>query len=276
VSSVPGVAASRAASRRAGGRRRFSRPVRIVVTIVNLTVFFLIWEFLPVIMDVPRLFLPRFSEVIQEYGEIHEDGLLIESVAVSLRIYLVGMFISIGISIPLGLILGSVKILDKVMTPYIWIIYTTPMIIFMPMILLWVGINDVARVVLVVISSIPAIVVVVMEGVKTVESSLLRAAKSFGADRRRLFTKVVMPSTVPFIGTGVKMGISRGLIGLFIGELFVVHEGIGYVIELGQKVFDTPRIYAMLLLFVCFCLIMVGTAQYIERRLSRWRSPLSI
>jgi taurine transport system permease protein len=276
VSTVPGVAPARGAARAAGGRRKFSRPVRIGVTIVNLALFFTLWEFLPVMMDIPKLFLPRFSEVIEQYGLLHEDGELVGNVIVSLRVYLVGMAISIGISVPLGLILGSVKFLDRVITPYIWVIYTTPMIIFMPLILLWVGINDVARVVLVVISSIPAIVVVVMEGVKTVDSALLRAARSFGADRRRLFTKVVVPSTIPFIGTGVKMGISRGLIGLFIGELFVVHEGIGYVIELAQKVFNTPRIYAMLLLFVCFCLVMVGTAQYIERKLSRWRAPQSI
>ena len=122
------------------------------------------------------------------------------------------------------------------------------------------------------VSAVPAILVVVMEGVKTVDNSLLKAAKSFGADRRRLFTHIIFPSTVPFIATGVKMGISRGLIGLFVGELFTAADGIGYVITLASKVFNTARIYAMLLIFVVFSVVMVGIGQMVERRLSAWRT----
>jgi taurine transport system permease protein len=152
------------------------------------------------------------------------------------------------------------------------VIYTTPLIILMPLILLWVGINDTAGVLLVFISAVPAIVVVVMEGVKTVDNSLLKAARSFGADKLRLFTRVVLPSTIPFIGTGVKMGVSRGLIGLFVGELFSSGNGIGYIIEEASKKFNVDRVYAMLLMFVSFSLVMVGVSQYIEKRLSVWRS----
>jgi ABC-type nitrate/sulfonate/bicarbonate transport system permease component len=72
------------------------------------------------------------------------------------------------------------------------------------------------------------------------------------------------------------MGVSRGLIGLFIGELFTSADGIGYIIELAGKVFNTARVYAMLFVFVLFSVAMVGTAQYVERRLSAWRSQASL
>jgi NitT/TauT family transport system permease protein len=169
-------------------------------------------------------------------------------------------------------VLGGIKILDRIISPYLWVIYTSPLIIFMPLILLWVGINNTARVVLVFISAVPAIVVVVMEGVKTVDISLLRAARSFGAGRTTLFAKVVLPATIPFIATGVKMGVTRGLIGLFVGELFTSTNGIGYIIELSSKVFNMSRVFAMLLIFVLFSVSMVGLAQYVERRLSAWRT----
>jgi NitT/TauT family transport system permease protein len=115
-----------------------------------------------------------------------------------------------------------------------------------------------------------------MEGVKTVDNSLLRAARSFGADKLRLFTHVILPSTIPFVGTGVKMGVSRGLIGLFVGELFTSANGIGYIIELASKVFNTARVYAMLAMFVAFSVAMVGLSQYVERRLSTWRSTPNV
>ncbi|MGH2819196.1 MAG: ABC transporter permease [Actinomycetota bacterium] len=273
--SAPAAATSAAttASRAGGyGRRRFTRRQRAIITIVNVALFFTTWEIAPLILDLPPLFLPRLSEIAAEIPRMHSEGVLIPNVFKSLRVYVTGMALSVIVAVPLGLLLGAVKVLDRILSPYLWVIYTTPLIILMPLILLWVGINDAARVLLVFISAIPAIIVVVMEGVKTVDNSLLKAARSFGADKARLFTHVVFPSTIPFIGTGVKMGVSRGLIGLFVGELFTSADGIGYVIELASKIFNTARVYAMLLMFVVFSLAMVGLSQYLERKLSSWRS----
>lgn len=154
-----------------------------------------------------------------------------------------------------------------------WAVYTTPRLILMPLILLWVGINDTARIVIIVLSAVPATLVVVMEGVKTVDNSLIRAAKSFGASRFRLFRSVVLPSTVPFVATGIRMGVSRGLIGLFIGELFTAANGIGYIITLASKTFNSARTYGMLLIFIMFCVAMVGLSQLLERKVSAWRAP---
>jgi ABC-type nitrate/sulfonate/bicarbonate transport system permease component len=253
-------------------RRMFTRKQRVIITVVNLALFLVVWETAPVVLGVPDLFLPRLSEVLGEFPQMHEEGVLVENVLISLRVYLTGMALSIVVAVPLGFVLGGVKILDRVLSPYLWAVYTTPLIILMPLILLWVGINDTARVLLVFVSAVPAIVVVVMEGVKTVDNSMLRAARSFGAGKLRLFTHVILPSTIPFIGTGVKMGVSRGLIGLFVGELFTGDTGLGLLITLAQKVFDIPRVFALIGMFVAFSVAMVGVSQYIERKLSAWRT----
>lgn len=254
------------------GRKRFTTKQRVVVTIINLAIFCVLWQVIPTVLDIPRIFLPKLSEIFAQYPKMIEEGVFFSNVLVSIRIYVVGMVMAIAVGVPLGLLIGGIRILDKVLLPYLWAVYATPLIVMMPLILLWVGINERARYLLIIVSAVPAIVVIAMEGVKTVEPSLLRAARSFGADRRVLFTKVVIPSTIPFIGTGVKMGMSRGLIGLFVGELFTAATGIGYVIALAGKVFNISRVYAMLLMFVAFSVVMVGLAQYVERRLSVWRS----
>jgi NitT/TauT family transport system permease protein len=262
----------RARGVRPGPRGPFSRRFKIIVTVINVALFCVALEVLPIVLDIPPLFLPPLSEILEEIRLLNEQGILVENLLISLRIYLIGMALSIAIGVPLGLLLGAFRSLDRFLSPYVWVIYTTPLIILMPLILLWVGINNTARVLLIVVSAVPAVLVVVMEGVKTVDNSLLKAAKSFGADRRRLFTHIIFPSTVPFIATGVKMGISRGLIGLFVGELFTAADGIGFVITLASKVFNTARIYAMLLIFVVFSVVMVGIGQMVERRLSAWRT----
>lgn len=276
MSVTPATPASRAPKRARLGRKQFTRKQRVIGTIINLTLFVLLWEYGVKLLEIKPIILPPFSAVVGQIAEMHEEGILIPSLLFSLRIYMIGMLLSIVVSIPLGLLLGGVKILDRIVSPYLWVIYTTPLLILMPLILLWVGINDTARILLVFVSAVPAIVVVVMEGVKTVDISLLRAAKSFGAGRGTLFLKVILPATVPFIATGVKMGVSRGLIGLFVGEFFSSANGIGYIIELAGKVFNMPRVYAMLFMFVFFSITMVGAAQYLERRFSQWRSQPSM
>src|SRR3712207_8417355 len=91
------------------------------------------------------------------------------------------MVISIAIAIPLGLFIGGVRIVDRIASPYIWAIYTTPRLILMPLVVLWVGINDTARIVIIVLSAVPATRVVVMEGVKTGDNPLCKALRSFCA-----------------------------------------------------------------------------------------------
>ena len=214
------TAPSKKPGRRYGRRRVYSRKQRWLFGTINLAVFFTVWQILATTTDIPKLFLPSVTEVFAEGVEMHTEGILWGNLGISLWVYVVGMVISIALAVPLGLFIGGVRIVDRVLSPYIWAIYTTPRLILMPLVLLWVGINDTARVVIIVLSAVPATLVVVMEGVKTVDNSLLRAARTFGASRYRLFQSVVMPSTVPFIATGIRMGVSRGLIGLFIGELF--------------------------------------------------------
>jgi len=270
--SVTAPSRKTAKGRRSGRRRVYSRKQRWLLGILNLTVFFTIWQLIATYTDVPKLFLPSVTEVWAELVEMHNEGILWGNLGVSLWVYVVGMVISIVIAVPLGLFIGGVKIVDRILSPYIWAIYTTPRLILMPLVLLWVGINDTARIVIIVLSAVPATLVVVMEGVKTVDNALLKAARSFGASRTRLFTSVVMPSTVPFIATGIRMGVSRGLIGLFIGELFTAATGIGYIIALSSKTFNSAQTYAMLFIFVFFCVAMVGLTQLLERKVSVWRA----
>ena len=270
---VPHVVRRQKAPRRRT-RRVFSRKQRWLFSIANLATFLVLWQLIAVYGSVPTLFMPSVTDVFRELKEMSDEGILWSNLGISLTIYLIGMVISMAIAIPAGLLVGGIPILDKALSTYIWALYTMPRIVLMPIIILWVGINDAARIWIIVLSAVPATLVVIMDGIKTVDSSLLRAARSFGASRTQLFVKVVVPSTVPFVATGVRMGVSRGLLGLFIGELFTADNGIGYIITLAQKTFNSAQTYAMLLVFVLFCVAMVGATQVLERKVMEGRRQL--
>jgi len=271
---VPGAFRRQKMPHRRGRRRVYSRRQRLVISVLNLTAFFVIWQLVATYSNVPRLYLPSVTEVWDALVFLEERGLLWNNLWISLSIYLIGLAISMAIAIPAGLLIGGIPWLDKALSTYVWALYTMPRIVLMPLLLVWVGINDAARIWIIVLSAVPATLVVIMEGVKTVDNSLLVAGRSFGASRYQLFTKVVAPSTVPFIAIGVRMGVSRGLLGLFIGEIFTGVNGIGYILTLAQKTFNSAQIYAMLLIFVLFCVAMVSATQWLERKVMEGRRPL--
>jgi ABC-type nitrate/sulfonate/bicarbonate transport system permease component len=249
-----------------------SRRRRVAYGVANVIAFFVLWEVFVRVTGVPSLLMPAFSSVVAALPEMLEEGILIPNVIISLRNYFVGMVLSIAVAVPLGFVIGGVKVLDRLLGPYVWTLYTLPRIILMPLILAWFGLGTTARILLILVSAVPAIMVFVMEGAKNTDTSLVRAARSFGASRARVFTAVALPSTVPFVATGIRMGISRGLVGLFIGELFTGADGIGFLQLEASRRSDTARVFLILFLFVAFSLGVVGLSNALERRASRWRA----
>lgn len=148
---VPG--AFRRGLPRRRSRRVLTRRQRIFFGIVNLAAFLVIWQVLATVTDVPKLFLPSVTEVFGELAEMSAEGILWNNLGISLTVYLIGMAISLAIAIPAGFLIGGIRVLDKAMATYIWALYTTPRLVLMPVVLLWVGINDTARIVIIVRSA---------------------------------------------------------------------------------------------------------------------------
>jgi len=253
-----------------------SRQRLALITVLNIMAFIAVWELVATYSGVPAIFLPRFSDIFAEIPAMHREGILLPNLWVSFRNFVTGLTIGLVLGCPLAFLTGGIKAVDRLLSPYLWALYAMPRIILVPVIFLWLGISNNARIAIVVVSVIPSFVVVVMEGVKTTDSSLMRAARSFGANRWQLFTRVIVPFTMPFIGTGVRMGMLRGLTGLYIGELFITANGLGSIIAASRARFDTARVFAALLIFVLFAVSALAVTRHLESRLTRWRAPAAI
>ncbi len=248
----------------------------VLITILNLTCFVILWELVTTYTDIPRLFLPKLSLIVEEIQLMHAEGILLPNFWVSIKNYLIGVTIGVLIGLPLAYAIGGIKIIDRLLSPYLWALFSTPRIILLPLIFLWVGLNNNARLALVIITVIPSLVVVVMEGVRTTSPTLLRAARVFGANRIQLFRYVILPSTVPFIGTGIRMAMLRGLIALYIGELFITNNGIGSIIAYASARFRTARVFAVLILFVLLAVTTLLVTRLMEARMSKWRAKVVV
>jgi ABC-type nitrate/sulfonate/bicarbonate transport system permease component len=126
------------------------------------------------------------------------------------------------------------------------------------------------------ISTLLPVIISSKEGIQTVDENLVRAARSFGANRLDLFRRVVIPYTLPFIANGVRNGIARGFVGLLIIEMTVGSGGIGTQVMRSMRQFDTARMFAFIAVLVVTALVLITLSRKLEAYVSRWREEVYV
>lgn len=247
-----------------------------LITLVNLACFFILWESITTYGHVPNAFLPKFSLILAEFPRMMKEGILLPNLVFSVVNYLIGITIGFLIGLPLAFAIGGIKIVDRILSPFLWALFSTPRVVLVPLIFLWFGISNSARLVIVAISFIPAFVVVVMEGIKTTNNSYMRVARIFGASRWKLFKDVLLPASIPWIGIGLRQGMLRGLIGLYVGELFITTQGLGSILSLARIRFDSARMFAVLFLFIGFAVTTLAITRVLEVRMTKWKGSVEV
>jgi ABC-type nitrate/sulfonate/bicarbonate transport system permease component len=252
--------------------QRFA-PLRVVlVTAVNLTIFFILWELIARAGWVNPLVLPRASEMFAATYDEFATGEMWPHVRHSLQNFLIGMVISTAIGVPLGLLLGASKTVDTVMSPYMWTMASLPRIALIPLLILTLGFGQKMQLTIIVLSAVFPIAINCWAGVKTVDPSLLRAGAVFGANKLTQYRKIVLPFTLPFVISGINQGIARGLVGMLVGELLGGGgEGLGRVLQLSADRFDTALLYGVLILLAIMSVSAVQLMRWLERKIAPWR-----
>jgi NitT/TauT family transport system permease protein len=179
------------------------------------------------------------------------------------------------IGVPLGLVIGWSDLLNDLLDPWLTFFYTLPRIALAPVILLWLGIGPQSVIAIIFLGAFFAIMVNTVRGIRIVDSRLLAVASSFGASRRKLFFTVVLPGSVPLILVGLRLGVSRALIGVLIGELFAGTLGLGTIIYRTANALDMSRMFWNVIVLVVIAMLAVEIIAILERRFTPWRDDLS-
>jgi len=252
-----------------------------VVVSINLITFFILWELMVIYGEINPLFLPKASEMFAELwvglttrapeGAVF-SGSILDHFLHSFKNLMFGLGIACLIGIPGGLLMGGNKYIESILSPYVWALASLPRIALVPLFILFLGFTTKMQVTIIVISAVFPIMINAWAGVKTTEKSLLAAARVFGANRRQLYFKVVLPYTLPFIISGIQQGIGRGLIGVVIAELFGGSNGLGYLIQRSADTFNTAMTFAVLLLLIVMSLSLINFTRWLEAYVAPWRN----
>jgi len=147
----------------------------------------------------------------------------------------------------------------------------TPRVALLPLVIIWLGIGILSKVGIIFLGAVFPILINARDGVKTTPYSLLTAARSFGASEWQIFRSVVLPSTVPFIITGLRLGIGRALIGVMVGELYAATAGIGFMITVAGATFQTDKVFVGILIFAATGMFGMEILNRLELKFDKWR-----
>jgi NitT/TauT family transport system permease protein len=190
----------------------------------------------------------------------------------SLARVVASMALAVLTAVPAGLALGQSPALNRVFSPVIYILYPIPKVVLVPVILLFLGISDVAKVVIIFLILFFQILVLVRDQAAAIRPELVASVRSLGAGRRALFRFVYYPASLPAILTALRQSIGTAVAVLYVAELFATQHGLGYYIYLhGSTLFDYPRMYAGVVAMSLLGLGLYFGVDWLQRRLCPWQ-----
>jgi NitT/TauT family transport system permease protein len=245
---------------------------RKILGTTAVVIFLTIWELCgntfqvinPMFMSAPSLVLKAAIQMFAS-GEIWND-LYISGIE-----FIWGYALSVVFAIPFGIAIGWYKRFAYTCDPFVNAMNATPRVALLPLVIIWLGIGILSKVGIIFLGAVFPLLINTRDGVKTTPANLLTAARSFGASEWQIFRSVVLPSTVPFILTGLRLAVGRALIGVMVGELYAATAGIGFMITVAGATFQTDKVFVGVLIFAISGMIMTDVLDRIEHRFDKWR-----
>lgn len=238
----------------------------------GVVTFLLVWELVgnvfqlinPMFMSAPSLIFKAAIDMFSS-GEIYND-LYVSGIELFW-----GYLLSALVAVPFGIMVGWYKRASYIFDPFINAMNATPRVALLPLVIIWLGIGILSKVGIIFLGAVFPILINTRDGVKTTPYNLLTAARSFGASEWLLFKTVVLPSTIPFILTGMRLGLGRAIVGVMVGELYAATAGIGFMITVAGATFQTDKVFVGVLIFALTGMIGMEVLTRIERRFDKWR-----
>ena len=217
------------------------------------------------------MIIPSLTEIVDTASKSWASGQLQRHIAVSLNEFIWGFALAASIGILLGILIATNDVIRDFVDPWISALFSTPTVALAPLFILLFGIDAASKIAVVFLLAVFPIVINTTTGIKSTEKVYIEAARSFCASRRQIFTKVLIPSALPFVVAGLRLGIGRGLVGVVVGELFGARAGLGFLILTSSQLFDTAGLWVGVFILAGTGILSVIILQKVEKRMAPWR-----
>jgi NitT/TauT family transport system permease protein len=252
--------------------RRIEPVVRGSAAIV---IFLLLWEVAPRLGVINRTFLPPFSEVVVKGVEYAAAGKLLPQVLVSVERAAGGFGLGVLTAVPLGVLLGWYRPLEAYLNPLLQLLRQTNPVSLFPAFILFFGIGYATNIAIIYWVVVWPILLGTINGVRQADPALVKYARSVGLPDTRIFAKVVLPSAVPSIITGMRLAATYSFLMLVVSEMVGASSGLGYLIVNAQYLLSVHLLYVGVIVLALLGIASNWALVALERRLGAWRPDLN-
>jgi NitT/TauT family transport system permease protein len=220
---------------------------------------------------VQRPILPSPLVVARVFASELQDGLVGHFLASLFRV-LSSTFLAIALAAPAGLVLGQSRSLNRFFAPLIYLVYPIPKVVFVPVVLLFLGIGNAPKIAIIFLILFFQILVLVRDQAAALRPELIQSVRSLGAGRRALFRFVYLPASLPAILTALRQSVGTAVAVLYVAELYATRQGLGYYIYInGSTLFNYPAMYAGIVAMSLLGLGLYFSVDWLEKRLAPWQ-----
>ena len=244
---------------------------RLLVPLASITAGLAVWEFASRVLVANKLFLAAPTQVVAAIAKLSASGELAHHAATSATEFALGFSIASVLGIILGLAMAGSATTKSALQPWVSGLYATPTVALAPLFLLWLGIGIWSKVIVVITLVIFPVALNTEFGLLATSPRLQETARSFGASATQIFLKVSLPSAMPFIFAGLKLGVGRALIGVVVAELFGSRAGLGRLISDAAETFDMPDLFAGVVILALTGILLTALFDQLEHRLFAWK-----
>ncbi|OUY06737.1 taurine ABC transporter permease TauC [Acinetobacter populi] len=252
----------------------FIKYRNILVSIASVATVLLIWSIISALHIVPELFLPSPLAVWHKFIEISQQGFmkvtLWQHLAASISRVLVALIIATLIGVPIGLWMGLNKWVRAVLDPLVELLRPIPPLAYLPLLVIWFGIGETTKILLIFFSILAPIIISSTHGVLSHQINRERAALSLGATRSQVFWHVILPTALPSIMTGIRIGLGVGWSTLVAAELVAADRGVGFMVQSAAQFLITDAVVLGIIIIALVAVAFEIFLRWLQQQFSPW------
>jgi ABC-type nitrate/sulfonate/bicarbonate transport system permease component len=268
------VAALPRRSAGARGAATIRRHRRGLIGGTSVALFLAVWQLLGSQNIIRSELISYPTQVLPVGAELAGSGELGAHAIVSLQEFVYGFLLALALGMLVGFALGQFRRLRLLLEPLTMALYTTPRIALIPVLVIWFGIGIESKTAIVFLGAVFPILVNTMAGIRQIDVSWVRAARSFGASELQVVAKVALPGALPAVMAGIRLGIGRALIGVIVGEMYVSVAGVGRMVQVYGNAGRATELIALVTIVATFGFLCIAMVRWLEERVAPWRQPI--
>lgn len=238
---------------------------------ISIAVGVAIWEILTRLLLDNELLIPPPSSVVRTFWNLAVKGQLNKHFAATLIEFAYGFSTACILGIIIGYCMGMYRWFDEILDPWIATLYSIPVITIVPLIIIWFGIGMLSKIIVVFKITVVAIILNTAAGIKNLDPVWLELAQSLRLTKWQTTYKIRFPGALPFIITGMRLGVGRALLAVVVAELMASNAGLGYLLRDASETWDSPKLFVTVILLALIGLASFNVIKRLERRMAPWR-----